>query len=247
MNIKKITINLYCRVLKVLGYDFIYFIHIGKTAGSAIRNSFAEKSSFTKKLVKSDNKLLLLGYGHNFRFNDLDDNEFCFFVVRDPISRFISGFYSRLREGKPKNFNPWKPDELKAFKIFKTPNQIAEALSSSDLNMKKNAEEAMLGIGHVNSSYWDWFISSEYLIKNKFKILTILMQEDLSSDFKKFTAEHNLNIKLPKDEIKSHKMPDQYDKKLSGLAILNLKNWFEKDYQFLNILYNQKLISKRYE
>jgi hypothetical protein len=101
----------------------------------------------------------------------------------------------------------------------------------------------MQGIGHVNSSYWDWFISSEYLIKNKFKILAILIQEDLSSDFEKFTAEQNLNIKLTKDVIKSHKMPDQYDKKLSDLAILNLKNWFEKDYQFLNILYNQNLIS----
>ena len=170
-----------------------------------------------------------------------------FFCSEGSYFKIISGFYSRLREGKPKNFNPWKPDELKAFKIFKTPNQLAEALSSSDLNMKRKAEEAMQGIGHVNSSYWDWFISSEYLIKNKFKILAILIQEDLSSDFEKFTAEQNLNIKLPKDEIKSHKMPDQYDKKLSDLAILNLKNWFEKDYQFLNILYNQNLISKRYE
>jgi hypothetical protein len=232
MNIKKIIINLYCRVLKVLGYDFIYFIHIGKTGGSAIKYSLREKSSFTRSLVKSDKKLFLMGYGHNFRFNDLDDNEFCFFVVRDPISRFISGFYSRLREGKPKNFNPWKPGELKAFKIFKTPNQLAEALSSSDLNMKRKAEEAMQAIGHVNSSYWDWFISPEYIIKNKFKIIAILTQEDLSGDFEKFTAEQNLNIKLPKDEIKSHKMPDQYDKKLLVWQFLTLKTGLKRTINF---------------
>jgi hypothetical protein len=131
--------------------------------------------------------------------------------------------------------------------MLKTPNQLAEALSSGDLDIKSKAEEAMQELLHLKSSYWDWFISPEYLIKNKFKIRAILTQENLSGDFEKFTSQRNLNVKLPKDDVKSHKTPAGYDTKISSLAILNLKNWYEKDYQFLNILYDQKLILRKYE
>ena len=59
------------------------------------------------------------------------------FFVRDPISRFVSGFNSRLRKGLPKMYFPWAPGEKLAFSRFATPNQLALALSSSDAGAKQ--------------------------------------------------------------------------------------------------------------
>jgi hypothetical protein len=41
---------------------------------------------------------------------------------------------------------------------------------------------------------------------------------------------------LPQDDVKSHKNPEHFNKKLSEKAIANLKVWYSRDYDFLNFL-----------
>jgi len=104
-------------------YDFL---HIGKTGGNFFRN-------IVRKIDKKDKKIIIRGHNNSI-LNDEIKNRVIFFV-RNPTTRFISGFISRLRKGRPVNNSKWSKNEEIAFNNFKTPNELAEALSSSD---KKN-------------------------------------------------------------------------------------------------------------
>jgi hypothetical protein len=247
MSVKSKLLNLYVRLNTLGGRKVVHFIHIGKTAGTAIKTVFEKEAWLSGNFLVSGNKLFVM-HGHNFKLNEVKENESVIFVVRDPIQRFVSGFYSRKRMGRPLNYNPWNEGEKKAFAFFESANALGTALSSTDKGIKDMAEAAMKSIGHVKSSYWDWFINQDYLEKNSNKILCVLTQENLNEDFLKFKADYKLSVgDLPNDQVKSHRNPDDVDKKLSTTAIANLKNWYSKDYDFLAYLYAQKLISIQYQ
>lgn len=50
-------------------------------------------------------------------------------MISDLISMYVSGFYSRFKEGKLRIYKPWKNGEVEVFSHFKTPSNMAEALS----------------------------------------------------------------------------------------------------------------------
>lgn len=208
-----------------------YFIHIGKTGGSAI--VFALKGH-----TKAHDYILKFN-GHKTKLTDIPIGEKFFFCVRDPIDRFVSGFYSRQRQGRPKYNSPWRKEEKVAFETFKTPNELALALSSENATFKSQAEYAMNSIAHVKTSYWDWFISEAYLKKRSSDILFICHQQNLNEDFLKLKKVLGIPefVKLPdKSSEAAHANPIQSDKKLDALAIKNLEQWYSKEYSFLEIL-----------
>ncbi len=42
---------------------------------------------------------------------NITEGEGIIFFLRDPTSRFVSGFYSRQRQGQPRYYSPWSSDE----------------------------------------------------------------------------------------------------------------------------------------
>ena len=92
-------------------------------------------------------------HGYETRLSDIPDGEPVAFFVRDPISRFVSGFYSRQRQGQPRYNFPWSGEEQQAFARFRTPSQLGVALSSLDADRRTAAVQAMKSISHVPSSY----------------------------------------------------------------------------------------------
>ncbi len=212
----------------------VHFLHIGKTGGTAI------KEAFKNNLITSKNIIIL--HTHNTTLYDIPEGEKVFFFLRDPISRFISGFYSRQRKGRPRFNNEWSPDEKIAFKNFKTPNELAESLSSKDKNRKLIAEYAMKNIYHVKSSYWDWFVNEEYFSSRVKDILFIGFQENMEDDFNKLVSKLGFekNIVLPQDNIKAHKNPSDVDLFISNQGKMNLKNWYLQDFQFIKWCINLK-------
>ena len=106
--------------------------------------------------------------------------------------------------------------------------------SFSPITKNANIE---VNIGDVNDSYWHWFHDKSYLKKNAGKIIAVLNQSRLKSDFDSFTKSLGIsNLNLPKDDISAHKNPEYFDKKLSELAILNLNKWYGKEYEFIELL-----------
>lgn len=139
---------------KLQGKQAVYFLHIGKTGGSAV------KTVLSRYPVCSRYACCL--HRHEVSLRAIPAGDYVMFFLREPISRFVSGFYSRQRQGQPRAFVPWQPDERRAFAYFRTPNHLATALFSSDTEEKDRACRGMRSIGHVKSSYWDWFHNEEY-------------------------------------------------------------------------------------
>ena len=224
----------YRHLAKVQSKTIVHFIHIGKTGGTAIKHALGRDKPFITK------QFIIFCHPHTFLLKDVLKGEKFFFVVRDPVERFVSGFYSRQRKGMPRAYHEWNAGEKTAFEIFNSPNELALALSSPDETLRKQAMQAMLSIGHVNTSFWDWF-KDEGLFKSRIDDLTFIgKQASLDQDFEKLKALLGIpkHIKLPKDDVKAHKNPTSLDKSLNDAAKANLKKWYERDFEFLELLKN---------
>ena len=91
----------------------VHFLHISKTGGTAVKHALHDSLALTR--------CALLLHGHRVKLMDVPDGEKAAFFLRDPVSRFCSGFYSRKRQGRPRFDFPWSPAEELAFGRFSTP------------------------------------------------------------------------------------------------------------------------------
>jgi hypothetical protein len=157
------------------------------------------------------------------------------FFLRDPIDRFVSGFFSRFRMGRPANNIPWSDEEKIAFEEFHTPNELAVALSSPNDEQKRRALSAMQSIAHVRTPYGYWFEGEEYLKSRAADILFYGRMERLSLDFERLKIKLHIPkaATLPKDDIQAHRSPMGENKVLNETAKLNLKNWYREDFLIL--------------
>jgi hypothetical protein len=206
----------------------VHFLHIGKTGGTAVRSTIRgrENSSPDAEIALRD---------HTIDLDHVPRGEKVVFFVRDPVSRFVSGFYGRWRKDQPRHNIPWSPSEEVAFSQFGTPNELALALSSDDEKLQKAAANAIQGIQHINRPQWRWFKNENYFLSRQSDILFIGFQETLNEDFALLKRILNLpdDITLPDDEVVAHRNPASVDKRLDDQATRNLKAWYRRDYQFL--------------
>ena len=135
----------------------VHFLHIGKTGGTAIQYALRDVTPTKSYHIELR--------GHGFLLRDLPVGDKAVVFLRDPVSRFISAFNSIRTEGLPRYYQPLGPREKIAFKWFPTPLSLAKALSSNEVEVRRRARSAMKNIRFVNTSYWDWLGSPEYLEK----------------------------------------------------------------------------------
>jgi hypothetical protein len=213
----------------------VHFLHIGKTGGTAIAEA----------LVPIAEQFGIVLHPHATRLSDIPSDHCVFFVVRHPISRFISGFFSRLRCGAPRYNYPWNAAEAKAFGRFESPNDLAEALSSAKQDTRTQAREAMRGIQHVNSSYRDWFAGEQEIEARLNSIVLVGLQEELHSDFEILKRLLNLPsaLFLPGDDVRAHRNPHHVNRRLTAIAERNLTEWYVEEIKFYE--YCLQLRSKR--
>ena len=166
------------------------------------------------------------------RLSDIPAGERVIFVLRDPLTRFVSAFYSRQREGRPRYVVPWTAEEAAAFGRFHTPNQLANALASTRAIERKFAQRAMREIPHVNSRYWDWLVDPAYLRSRGTDVLFVGLQEHLTTDFSIMRHLLTLSdtVRLPDDDIDAHRNPAPLDRALDSQAVRNLKACYREDY-----------------
>lgn len=203
----------------------VHFIHVSKTGGTALQIALY-KHAVTKRYA-------LELHTHSTKLRDIPVGEKVIFFLRDPVTRYVSGFYTRWRHGRDNS--PWTPKEEKAFKQFDTPNKLALALSSEDPEEKQSAIQAMRGIGHINTPIVKWFESQEYFLSRLDDIFFFGFQETLNEDFERLKAKLGTpkKVQLPSDDRNAHRTPDGFDKKLHEKAVENIKAWYAKDYEFI--------------
>ena len=214
----------------------VHFLHIGKTGGTALKHAIGsaqESSSGDRARLPYVVHL----HRHPVGLRDVPVGERFFFFVRDPVSRFVSGFHSRQRRGQPRYSGQWSEQERDAFQRFGTPDRLAAALSSVNDEERACAETAMTSIPHVRDSYWKWFESEEYFVTRLDDLLFIGFQKHLCEDFEILKSRLRLpnDLALPDDDVHSHANPRHLDTTLGDAAVANLYRWYEEDFRFLKL------------
>ncbi|CAK8714580.1 Sulfotransferase domain-containing protein [Candidatus Electrothrix gigas] len=232
---------------------FLHLLHIGKTGGSAVRYAFTNGLKVLVDGGHHNRKTWVVSlpeipyvvqmHPHNIRLRDVPDGEKVIFFLRDPVSRFVSSFYSRKRKGAPRYHFEWHPDEATAFARFSTANELANSLNADDTETAEAAAKAMRSIFHVNTSFWDWFESKEYFLSRKEDIFFIGFQESLNKDFerlkRKLELPETLPIDLPSGNVEAHRgQHSEAERFLEETAVNNLKQWYAEDYNFIKVCQN---------
>jgi hypothetical protein len=216
-------------VHRLQGRRIVHFLQIPKTGGTAVRNALKGYE------IAGDHEIVF--HKHKFLLNDVPRGEKFFFFLRDPIKRFVSAFYYRQSKGKPPSNDPWKPREELAYARFSTPNELALALSSDDLERRAAAVDAMKSLAYINEPHWAMFKSEFYFLSRKSDILFIGFQDTLNDDFALLKRILNLpeEVRLPEDEAASNRNTAQVDRRLDEQAFRNLRTWYARDYRFLDL------------
>jgi hypothetical protein len=205
-----------------------HFLHIGKTGGSAIKAALANHLETPKYILEL--------HDHGTLLIDVPWGEYVFFFLRDPVSRFVSGFYSRLRKGQPRYRIGWNAQEKEVFKTFNTPNQLACSLADKNSKQHMLSIKAMKHVQHFKP-YKKWYGDFEYFKSRIGDILYIGFQESLNADFAKLIYILGLpeSISLPIGYIAAHRNPSNVDKSIDAGGILALQEWFAEDFEFISI------------
>lgn len=207
-----------------------HFLHVGKTGGTAIWTALEPSS----KALRAGRYRIHL-HSHSTRLRDVPPGEPVFFTLRDPVSRFVSGFNSRLRQGRPRYDRPWNADEAAAFARFPTADSLGRALSSPSPDERAAAEMAIRTITHLAEPQWSWFESPEYFRSREDDVLFVLFQEQLDDDFVVLSRLLGLEgrVRLPGDEVAAHRTPRRFPRSLSDEAVENLQRWYQRDYDLI--------------
>ena len=208
----------------------VHFLHVGKTGGTAFKHAI-------RAAPPPPSRYVIHLHPHRVVLRDVPEGEQFLFFLRDPVTRFVSGFYSRQREGRPRYAARWTPEEREAFEQFATPDKLALALSSDDREEGEHANAAMRNIRHVRDGYWKWFESEDYFRSRVRDLFFIGFQETLAGDFEILKSRLGLpgRLALPNDDVEAHITPRGLDRKLSAGAVENLRKWYEEDYRFLEL------------
>ena len=174
-------------------------------------------------------------HAHDVTLRDVPAGDRFFFAIRDPFERFVSGFNSRRRAGRPYNI-PWTQDEASAFARFDTADDLARALFSTDDEERGAAAHAMDAIPHLRHHYWYWFGDEAYLRSRSPDLLMVLRQEHLDDDFAVLASTLGLDgVGLPADPVLAHRAPQSSDRGLGEEARGNLRKWYADDFHFMAI------------
>lgn len=154
-----------------------------------------------------------------------------FFSVRRPETLFVSAFNSRQRQGKPLYNIPWKPEERLVFSLFRSPNELAEALSASDRRLRESAELSMPLIPHIRSGLARSLGGPDVLEQHQASIAFIVLQEQLEQDLCTFLQ--GIGVPVESAEVspseRVHASMDRDETALSNAGLANIRHWFRRD------------------
>lgn len=206
----------------------IHYLHIGKCAGTQVL-------TLAQSVNARGPKRRILKRSHDVFLKHLPPKVDYFFSIRDPLSRFRSGFYSRKRKGQPRNYFEWSADDAQAFVDFPEANDLAESLFS-DGALGAKAWAAMKSIRHVAQNQSDWFYCKGNFLKTR-PPLWILRTEHFDKDLKTLLDRVDLGVPTDglvasDDPIDRHANDYKAIPDLSDKALENLKTWYAQDIAF---------------
>lgn len=215
----------------------VHVLHIRKSGGTAMNFAFKQ----ARERAGGDLQTPfgpLIKHKHSVKLEDVPDGELAVFAVRDPVTRFVSGFYSRLRKGAPRHHVEWTDAERRAFEWFSSPQELADALASVWPPKRKKAEFAMGAINHLKKPLVWWTGPADDFRSKLPKVLYIARQETLNDDWFRLRSLLRLpsDLELPSDPVQAHRFTGNDDKSLTPKMVGAVKDWYADDYRLLEVV-----------
>lgn len=205
----------------------IHFLHIGKNAGTQIRH-------IASQINARSGKYTFVTHRHRTRLSDLPEGAQYFFSIRDPISRFQSGFYSRKRKGRPRVLLEWSPGERVTFTQFEHANDLAEALFEPS-RRGRDAYSAVQSILHLAMHQHSWFGREGHFLATQ-PPLHIIRQEKFADDMADFMDVLGLDRGMASiSDVAAHRNDYSEVPELSEKAVRNLSVWYAADIEFYRL------------
>lgn len=205
----------------------VHFLHVGKCAGTAIKDLAAQINALPTGPR-------IISHGHARKFTDLPADAEYFFSTRHPVSRFVSAFSMRKRKEQPRLYREWTPGEREAFLRFPEANDLAESLFAPG-QRGREAFAAMQSIGHMP------FQHLRFKVRDIFggrPPLCVLRQERLRHDVAYLLRMLGVDgdVSLPADSTRAHRSDAAQAPPLSEKAITNLTVWYAVDIEYYRLL-----------
>lgn len=181
---------------------------------------------------------------------DIRPGEKAFFCVRDPITRFVSGFYHRKQKldrnvTERRVYNTWDKKEIQALERHSDINSLLSDLFSGDEGRRENALAHMSNIFHIGKfgSYWNWFVNADYLGERRDSIDIVLRQENFSEDMSELARRLGSgHVEMVRsratDYGKSVPLEDRHRPRLAS--------FLRREYEFIDALKDLKLLPPSY-
>jgi hypothetical protein len=214
----------------------VHFLHVSKAGGSALRHAIrASRAQAGGRLSSPWGRLR--SHDHSFRFMDVGSDDMAVITLRDPVTRFVSGFLSRLRKGAPRYYNEWTANEGRSFEWFSSPRELADALAESSGEPRERAEFSMRSIRHVRDPMTYWTGDAGYVRERAENVLYVARQETLDTDweFLKELLDLPRGQMLPRDPVAAHRSTDEVDREISPKGVKALQEWYAADYGLLEL------------
>lgn len=214
----------------------VHFIQISKAGGSALRHAIrASRLAAGGELLSPWGPVW--GHDHRFLFSDVGSDEMAIIPLRDPVSRFVSGFFSRQRQGAPRHFKEWTRRERRSFQWFSTPQALADALAEPSGELREHAEFAMRSLGHVRYPMIHWTGKAGDVRKRIENVLYFARQETLDADWEVIKELLDLprDQMLPRDPTIAHRTTHEDDREISPKGMRALRDWYADDYELLEL------------
>ena len=146
-----------------------HFLHIGKTAGTAVNVALMASSGYGEVPAR---EAPAPDRSARWYRRPITTSSVC--GIRSTGTSVV--FSTESGRARPAIFIPWNKGEAKAFARFDSPDALAVSLSAGGAE-QQDAEAAMRAIQHVRSSYWEWFRDPDYFKSRADHILWIGRQE----------------------------------------------------------------------
>lgn len=216
-----------------------FLLHIGRTGGTSL-------GTLIRRLKADDEHLGITKLGPRWTLlNALKSksNSQIGFVIRDPVSRFVSGFNSRRRSGRPAQGREWNTHEAVVYAFFPTANDLAESLCSDDERLKSAAQYAMKSIIHLRRGYSHYLRGLGFLEKHKDRIYCVCNLDDLNNCLYDFFAPLGVNEEKVRRQFQHLHRGTDATPPLSELALRNLKIAWKKEFEIYEYCRKQLCIN----
>ena len=208
----------------------LHFIHIGKCAGSSVRNKVLASE------IMSQYSRLLVTHVARPIYSSRDDY---LFVLRAPMLRSLSAFNWRFHlvvetGEQSKRFRGEKDILCK----YRTLNNLAESLYTKEGRLNKQASRDYNSIHHLRESI-SFYITPQFFDLNPQQLIGVLCQNNLQEDCAKVLGVFD----LPRLNDHGGDFSGAIEKSLSPSARYNLRRFLVDEYAVISKLYSMGHLS----